>query len=77
MKWPAFAGTAINERQRMILNRLLDGFAGKLTTSKYANLTKSSTDTALRDIQFLVNHDILARNPEGGRSTSYDLVLKQ
>ena len=75
--WEGIAGTAINERQRMILNRLLDGFEGKLTTSKYANLTKSSTDTALRDIQFLVDHGILARNTAGGRSTSYDLVRKQ
>ena len=75
--WEGIIGTAINERQRMILNRLLDGFEGKLTTSKYANLTKSSTDTALRDIQFLVDHGILARNTAGGRSTSYDLVRKQ
>jgi Fic family protein len=72
--WEGVSGTAINERQRLVLNRLLDGFEGKLTTSKYANLTKSSTDTALRDIQFLVDHGILARNAEGGRSTSYDLV---
>jgi Fic family protein len=75
--WEGITGTAINERQRMILNRLLDGFEGKLTTSKYAKLAKSSTDTALRDIQFLVDHGILARNAVGGRSTSYDLVRKQ
>ncbi|WP_423248037.1 Fic family protein [Tunturiibacter gelidiferens] len=72
--WERIAGTAINERQRMILNRLLDGFEGNLTTSKYAKLAKSSNDTALRDILFLVENGILARNAEGGRSTSYDLV---
>jgi Fic family protein len=74
--WEGIAGTAINERQRMILNRLLDGFEGKLTTSKYAKLAKSSNDTALRDILFLVENGILARNAEGGRSTSYDLIRK-
>ena len=74
--WEGIACTAINERQRMILNRLLDGFGGKLTTSKYAKLAKSSNDTALRDILFLVENGILARNAEGGRSTSYDLVRK-
>jgi Fic family protein len=70
------ADTAINERQRMILNRLLDGFEGKLTTSKYAKLTKSSNDTAPWDVLFLVENGILVRKPEGGRSTSYDLVRK-
>lgn len=75
--WEGIAGKTINERQRMVLNRLLDGFEGKLTTSKYAKLAKSSTDTALRDIQLLVNNGILVRNVEGGRSTSYDLVRKR
>lgn len=74
--WEGMAGTAINERQRMILNRLLDGFDGKLTTSKYAKLTRSSNDTALRDILFLLERGILVRNPEGGRSTSYGLAPK-
>jgi Fic family protein len=74
--WEGIAGTAINERQRMILNRLLDGFEGKLTTSKYAKLAKTSNDTALRDILFLQEHGILVRNPEGGRSTSYELAAK-
>lgn len=73
--WEGIAGIAINERQRMILNRMLDGFEGKLTSSKYAKLAKCSTDTALRDILFLVEKGILARNAEGGRSTSYELVL--
>jgi Fic family protein len=73
--WEGIAGLAVNERQRMILNRMLDGFEGKLTSSKYAKLAKCSTDTALRDILFLVEKGILARNAEGGRSTNYELVL--
>jgi len=73
-RWEAIAGVSINERQRLVLNRLLDGFEGKLTTSKYAKLAKCSQDTALRDILSLVERGILARNPEGGRSTSYALA---
>lgn len=73
--WEGIAGIAINERQRMILNRMLDGFEGKLTSSKYAKLAKCSTDTALRDMLFLVERGILTRNAEGGRSTNYELVL--
>jgi Fic family protein len=72
--WEATAGVALNERQRMVVNRLLDGFDGKLTTSKYAKLAKCSPDTALRDILALVERGILVRNPEGGRSTSYALA---
>ncbi len=72
--WEAIAGIAINERQRLVLNGLLDGFEGKLSTTKYAKLAKCSQDTALRDILFLVEHGILVRNPEGGRSTSYALA---
>ena len=64
----------LNDRQRLVLNRLLDGFEGKLTTSKYAKLAKCSQDTALRDILALVERGILVRNPEGGRSTSYSLA---
>jgi Fic family protein len=64
--WEPVAGIAINDRQRLVLNRLLDGFEGKLTSSKYAKLAKCSQDTALRDILFLVEHGILVRNPEGG-----------
>jgi Fic family protein len=74
--WEEIADVAINERQRLVLNRLLDGFEGKLTTSKYAKLAKCSPDTALRDILLLVERGILARNPEGGRSTSYALAVK-
>ncbi len=61
----------LNERQRLVIRRLLDGFEGKLTTSKWAALTKSSQDTALRDIQQLVERGVLVRNAAGGRSTSY------
>jgi len=71
--WQAIADVALNDRQRIVLNRLLDGFEGKLTTSKWARLTKTSQDTALRDILALVQRGILVRNPEGGRSTSYEL----
>src|SRR5260370_10031933 len=72
--WEAIVGIAISERQRLVLNRLLDGFEGKLTTSKYAKLAKCSQDTALRDILHLVERGILVRNPAGGRSTSYMLA---
>ena len=72
--WERIRGVALNNRQRLVLNRLLDGFEGKLTTSKYAKLAKCSQDTALRDILPLVERGILVRNPEGGRSTSYALA---
>lgn len=72
--WEKFAAVPINERQRLVLNRLLDGFEGKLTSSKYAALAKCSQDTALRDIEALVEHGALVRNPAGGRSTSYSLA---
>jgi Fic family protein len=72
--WERLSGQPINERQRKVLNRLLDGFEGKLQTSKWAALTKSSTDTALRDIADLVERGILVKEPGGGRSTSYRLV---
>jgi Fic family protein len=72
--WARVQGISLNDRQRLILNRLLDGFEGKLTTSKYARFAKCSQDTALRDIQPLVEHGILVRNAESGRSTSYALA---
>ena len=73
--WEQAAHVPLNERQRRFINRLLDGeFEGKLTTSKWAKLSKCSQDTALRDITDLMAHGILVRNPEGGRSTSYDLA---
>jgi Fic family protein len=72
--WNKHAAAKINERQRSILNRLLDGFEGKLTSSKWALIEKCSPDTALRDIQDLVDQGILAKDEGGGRSTSYSLV---
>src|SRR2546425_1143862 len=72
--WESVRGVPLNERQTLVLDRLLDGFEGKLTTSKYAKLTKSSQDTALRDILPLVERGILVRGTEGGRSTSYALA---
>jgi len=74
--WESIKGISLNERQSLVINRLLEGFEGKLTTSKYAKLTKCSQDTALRDILSLVAQGILVRNPAGGRSTSYALPEK-
>ena len=65
--WEQLRDVPLNERQRLVINRLLDGFEGKLTTSKWATLTKCSQDTALRDIQQLVERGILVRNA-GGRA---------
>ena len=64
----------VNERQRIVINRLLDGFEGKLSTSKYAKLAKCSGDTALRDIRILLDRGILSQDAGGGRNTSYHLV---
>jgi Fic family protein len=72
--WERNQTVTLNDRQRLMLNRLLDGFTGKLTTSKYAELSKCSQDTAWRDILDLLEHGILVRNPAGGRSTSYALA---
>ena len=72
--WEAHAGEPFQERQQKVLNRLLDGFEGKLTSSKWAKLAKCSQDTAHRDIVDLVRRGILAKDPAGGRSTSYSLV---
>jgi len=71
--WEKHAGAAFNDRQRDMLNRLLNGFEGKLTTSKWAQIAKCSQDTALRDIDDLVARGILRKEPAGGRSTSYSL----
>ncbi len=71
--WERTRNISMNERQTLILNRLLEGFEGKLTTSKYSKLAKCSQDTALRDILSLVEQGILVRSPAGGRSTSYAL----
>ena len=72
--WERHAGVPLQERQRQVLNRLLDGFEGKLTSSKYAKLAKCSQDTASRDIDDLIAHGILVKDQAGGRSTSYSLV---
>jgi Fic family protein len=72
--WKKHEAAKINERQRDILNRLLDEFEGKLTSSKWALIEKCSPDTALRDIQDLVEQGILAKDEGGGRSTSYSLL---
>jgi Fic family protein len=71
--WEQINRQPVNERQRNVINRLLNGFEGFLTTSKYAKLAKCSPDTALRDIRELVERGILLQNPGRGRSTSYRL----
>lgn len=72
--WQHCAGMPLNERQIKLLNRLLDGFDGKLTTSKWAAITKCSPDTALRDITQLLELGVLVKTPGGGRSTGYALA---
>lgn len=71
--WQRRGSTPLNERQVKVLNRLLDGFEGKLTSSKWAALAKCSPDTALRDIQALVHLGFLRKLEAGGRSTAYEL----
>ena len=72
--WEALAGQAFNERQKRMLDLLREGFEGKLTSSKWAIITKTSPDTALRDIDDLLRRRILVKDPAGGRSTSYSLI---
>lgn len=72
--WSKHAKTVINERQKKLLNRVLDGFDGKLTSSKWAKIAKCSKDTAIRDINDLISKDILQKEDAGGRSTNYELV---
>ena len=72
--WNLNATKLQNDRQKLLLNKLLDGFDGNLTSSKWAKIAKCSTDTALRDIQDLINKNILRKAEGGGRSTSYELV---
>ncbi len=71
--WQRLHGRALNARQVKVLNRLLDGFDGKLTSSKWAALAKCSPDTALRDINELLALGVLQRSDAGGRSTHYEL----
>lgn len=72
--WDRIKDVPINERQRLMINKLLEGFDGKLKSSKWAKITKCSEDTALRDIKDLVSKSILKQEDAGGRSTSYTLV---
>jgi Fic family protein len=72
--WRRFATESFNERQIKVLNRLMDGFEGKLTSSKWAKIANCSQDTAYRDILDLVERGALQKNPGGGRSTSYSLT---
>jgi Fic family protein len=69
--WESHQRIALNERQQKMLNKLMDGFEGKLTSSKWAKITKCSPDTALRDIRDLIDKKILEKEEGGGRSTSY------
>lgn len=73
--WSRFATEPLNQRQIKVLNRLFDGFEGKLTSSKWAKIAKCSHDTATRDINDLIQRGGLRKNPAGGRSTSYSPVI--
>jgi len=75
--WQSHAGAAFNDRQRDMINRLLESLEGKLTNAKWAKIEKCSSDTALRDIDDLVKRGVLVRDAAGGRSTSYSLVRAQ
>ena len=75
MFWKKHESIIINERQQLMINKMLDDFYGKLNTSKWAKITKTSQDTALRDIQDLIAKNILQKVPGGGRSTSYTLII--
>lgn len=72
--WDKHEETELNSRQRLILNKLFDGFEGKLKSSKWAKITKCSSDTALRDIKDLIEKGILKQDKSGGRSTNYELA---
>ena len=72
--WDRHSGEALNERQRLMLNRVLNGLEGKLTSSKWATIAKCSQDTAARDIDDLIKRGILRKDEPGGRSTSYSLT---
>lgn len=72
--WRKHENTELNKRQRLMLNKIFDGFDGKLKSSKWAKITKCSPDTALRDIKDLIEKKILLQEREGGRSTNYELA---
>jgi len=71
--WNRHTKTVINERQKKMLNKILDGFEGKLTSSKWAKIAECSKDTAIRDINDLIRKNILQKEEAGGRSTNYEL----
>ena len=71
--WESHQGVAFNERQRKMMNKLMDGFEGKLTSSTWAKIAKCSPDTALRDIKVPIAEGILEKKGGGGRSTSYKI----
>ena len=71
--WNRHAKTIMNERQKKLLNKILDGFEGKLTSSKWARIAICSKDTAIRDINDLISKNILQKEDAGGRSTNYEL----
>lgn len=73
--WYRHSKTTINERQRKVLNKLLDGFEGKLTSMKWAKMAKCSKDTAIRDINDLISKEVLQKESAGGRSTNYELKI--
>ena len=73
--WEKYSGASFNERQLSMINKMIDGFEGKLTSSKWAIIMKCSQDTALRDIDDLIQRGIFVREPGGGRNTSYKIKL--
>ncbi|WP_297092528.1 Fic family protein [uncultured Draconibacterium sp.] len=73
--WNKHSKTIINERQKKVLNKLLDGLEGKLTSMKWAKIAKCSKDTAIRDINDLIKKDVLQKESAGGRSTNYELKI--
>ena len=75
--WNWYSNVPFNERQRKLINRLFDGFVGKLTSSKWAKIAKCSADTALNDIKDLIAKGVLKKSEEGGRSTNYILVADE
>ena len=75
--WKTHAKTNLNDRQILMLNKLLDGFEGKLTSTKWAKIAKCSADTALRDIQDLITKEVLKKEEGGGRSTNYEVRTKR
>ena len=75
--WESLSHVPLNDRQRKVLRRLVNGFEGNMTSTKWSRMTKSSQDTALRDISDLVAKGVLERSSAGGRSTSYSLVIHE